>query len=143
MRIGSHKAFLALEKTDPADQLAPLLIEARLEDRPAAFAGKNPAVYFDRSPEVIAAFDEFAALKSARVVLPMTEGCQIALGRDSHGNIDVDFTIERWHPTLVHLAGRVRVDGDATFDFLRELRHLLVEVVKQAVDPADPAAGAS
>ena len=73
-----------------------------------------------------AAFEDFAELRSHRVALAVPVDGSLEFCRDLHGNIDVRFSIgylqagPHWK-----VAGDVRVEGEYTQQFLKELRSLV------------------
>jgi hypothetical protein len=125
MRFGDRETYLLIEETVPGDSYEPLRMEAATAAGRAAFSGSNAAVFFGYCARADTELSAFAQFAIPTVTIPMTEGCELVLDRDSHGNIRVKYVIEHWQPVLVRLTGTVQVRGEFAQGFLADLRALV------------------
>ncbi len=125
MRVGDGDTYLLLEETVPGDSYEPLRMEVGTSAGRAAFSGFNAAVFFADNARTDAELVGFGEFKVSTVTIPMTEGCELVLARDSHGNIRINYAIEHWHPVVVRLTGSVEVRGELAQGFIADLRALV------------------
>jgi hypothetical protein len=125
MRVGDRDTYLLLEETVPGDSYEPLRMEVGSAAGRAGFSGFNAAVFFGDNARAEAELSAFGAFSISTVTIPMTEGCELVLDRDSHGNIRIKYVVEHWHPVVVRLTGTVHVAGEFAQGFLADLRALV------------------
>jgi hypothetical protein len=120
MKIGHDENCLIIEHRDETDRYAGFSISARCGYGDVIFSGSNDAVYFDRAADAKRSFADFEALQRDETRIDLTEGCFLALTRQSRGDVQVDFEIScyRFHATL---RSRVMVAGEDSTGFLQEL----------------------
>lgn len=127
MFIGNDECYLRIERSASDPWYAPVRVEARLriDERAEFFAVSCDAMISSGEPDRVA-FTEFKELRSHGVHIAMSDDGSIELRRDSHGNIDVLFSIgyRRLGPHW-KTSGDVHVDGEYTQAFLRDLENLL------------------
>lgn len=127
MRIGDDECYLRIERGNPEDGYSPFRVEARLRlDERAEFYAFNSLVVFSSADEERSAFLAFAAFRSNRVLLSMSDGGSLELHRDVRGHIDVLFSIgcRRVGPHW-KTSGDVHVDGEHTQELLRDIERLV------------------
>lgn len=120
MKIGHDENYFSIERRDESDPYASFSISARCGYGDSIFVGSNGAVLFDQTEEARQSFADFAALSRNETRINLTEGCYLALIRQSRGDIDVEFQIRRYRFDAA-LKGRVTVAGEDSTGFLHEL----------------------
>jgi hypothetical protein len=125
--IGNDRAQLRIERLDP-DPHTSLEVEARFtRDDGIAFRALQKDIYISSGERNHAALREFAELRTNHMQLVMTEDGLLDLRREAHGHIDVAFTLGyRRGGGPWTLQGVVRVEGEHTQQFLRDLQGLLL-----------------
>lgn len=127
MVIGNEQARLRIERLDP-DPHASLEIEAVFSrDDGIAFRALQKDIYISSGERNHAALRDFAESRTNRLELVLTEDGLLDLRREAHGHIDVAFTLGfRRSGGPWTLQGNVRVEGEHSQQFLRELQGLLL-----------------
>ena len=128
MRIGDDQDYLLIEKVDSGDPHSGFRIEGKAKASRAEFSGMNDCVHFDITDDLSRGLDEFEALRQKDLDVMMTEGCNLRLSRDAHGNILVHYRIAHWKlGREVGLDGVAQVDGESGQRFCRDFRKLVLD----------------
>ncbi|MEK7949982.1 hypothetical protein [Luteolibacter soli] len=120
MKIGDDESYLMIERRDDNDPYSGFSISAHCGSGDSIFTGSNGTAHFDQSDEAKRSFLEFKTLHRNETRINLTEGCFLALTRQSRGDIQVNFEIQRYHLQAT-LRGRVLVAGEDSTAFLQEL----------------------
>jgi hypothetical protein len=120
MKIGDDENRLIIQRGDEPDPYSGFSISARCGYHDAIFTGSNGEVHFDQAEVAKKSFDEFEALQRNETRIDLTEGCFLALTRQSRGDIQVDFEIHCYRFEAA-MRGRVLVAGEDSTGFLQEL----------------------